>query len=72
MMYDVINDKEIKPIEKKEPVDLEALRLKRQSDMLKKFNDGNADSVIEEVDEEETETISISYGHVIKVEKKDK
>ena len=71
MMYDVINDKEIKPIEKKEPVDLEALRLKRQSDMLKKFNDGNADSVIEEADEEETETISISYGHVIKVEKKD-
>ena len=71
-MYDVINDKEIKPIEKREPIDLEALRLKRQSDMLKKFNDGNADSVIEEADEEETEKISISYGQVIKVEKKDK
>lgn len=69
-MYDIINDKEIKPIKKKEPVDLEALRLKRQSEMLKKFNDGNADAVIEETDDEETETISISYGQVIKVERK--
>ena len=46
-MYDVINDKEIKPIKKKEPIDLEALRLKRKSDMLKKFKDENTDSVIE-------------------------
>lgn len=69
-MYDIINDKEIKPIKKKEPVDLETLRLKRQSEMLKKFNDGNADAVIEETDDEETETVSISYGQVIKVERK--
>lgn len=69
-MYDIINDKELNPIKKKEPVDLEALRLKRQSEMLKKFSDGNADAVIEEPEDEETETVSISYGQVIKVERK--